>query len=302
MFESDPRVLYISIHRYDNGFFFPGSPDANYDRVGSGEGAGYTVNIPWNNPKMGDTEYLAAFTNIILPIAYEFNPQLVLVSAGFDAAKGDPLGGCSVTPEGYAHMTHLLTPLANGKVIVALEGGYNLTSIAYSMVLCTKALLGDPLPRLSLNKKIHPGAMASFQNVLDAHDQYWSVLRPFRKHLTHKRRLIPLGKYETSLEAQMTDLKLQSFTDADKENQNESFLSTAAGGNSSTALSEASSLSPERGGGNNSSFELSPAKHSPETFTMTLLVDYEAEGACGGQGRSDSSKHVVVMSNSVSHK
>jgi histone deacetylase 6 len=93
MFESDPRVLYISIHRYEHGFFFPCSQDANYNVVGHGQGAGYNVNIPWNNSKMGDTEYLAVFTNIILPIAYEFNPELVLVSAGFDAAKGDPLGG-----------------------------------------------------------------------------------------------------------------------------------------------------------------------------------------------------------------
>jgi histone deacetylase 6 len=93
MFESDPRVLYISIHRYDHGTFFPCSEDANYNVVGKGDGVGFNVNIPWNNSKMGDTEYLAVFTNVVLPIAYEFNPELVLVSAGFDAARGDPLGG-----------------------------------------------------------------------------------------------------------------------------------------------------------------------------------------------------------------
>jgi len=93
MFESDPRVLYVSIHRYDNGTFFPCSEDANYDAVGKGPGTGFNVNIPWNSSKMGDTEYLAAFTNVVLPIGYEYCPQLVLVSAGFDAARGDPLGG-----------------------------------------------------------------------------------------------------------------------------------------------------------------------------------------------------------------
>src|SRR5688572_30774027 len=93
MFEDDPRVLYISIHRYDHGAFFPCSRDADYSQVGKGKGQGYNVNIPWNGSGMGDTEYLAAFLNVVLPIAYEYCPELVLVSAGFDAARGDPLGG-----------------------------------------------------------------------------------------------------------------------------------------------------------------------------------------------------------------
>jgi len=96
MFESDPKVLYISIHRYDNGSFFPCSTDADYRAVGNRQGEGFTVNIPWNKKGMGDAEYLAAFTNIVLPIAYEYAPELVLVSAGFDAAQGDPLGGKGV--------------------------------------------------------------------------------------------------------------------------------------------------------------------------------------------------------------
>lgn len=93
VFEDDPQVLYISIHRYDNGTFFPGSEDANYNVVGKGTGVGFNVNIPWNKRWMGDTEYIAAFLNVVMPIAYEYGPDLVLVSAGFDAAKGDPLGG-----------------------------------------------------------------------------------------------------------------------------------------------------------------------------------------------------------------
>ena len=93
IFDSDPRVLYISIHRYDYGAFFPCSEDADYKYVGTGNGEGFTINIPWNSGGMGDTEYIAAFTKLILPVAYQFNPELVLVSAGFDAAKGDPLGG-----------------------------------------------------------------------------------------------------------------------------------------------------------------------------------------------------------------
>ena len=64
-------VLYISLHRYDNGTFFPTSEDADCDRVGVGQGAGFNVNIPWNGRPMGDSDYLAAFHHIVLPIATE---------------------------------------------------------------------------------------------------------------------------------------------------------------------------------------------------------------------------------------
>lgn len=64
---------------------------------------------------MTDLEYIMAIQQIVLPIAYEFNPELVLVSAGFDAAVGDPLGGCKVSPEGFGLFTHWLSGLANGK-------------------------------------------------------------------------------------------------------------------------------------------------------------------------------------------
>ncbi|KAK7069399.1 Histone deacetylase 6, partial [Halocaridina rubra] len=92
MFEAEPRVLYISIHRYENGSFFPYNADANYNRVGIKKGKGFNVNIPWNKGGMHDGDYMAAMMEVVLPIATQFNPQLVLVSAGFDAAVGDPLG------------------------------------------------------------------------------------------------------------------------------------------------------------------------------------------------------------------
>ncbi|XP_044176532.1 histone deacetylase 6-like isoform X5 [Acropora millepora] len=175
LFESDPSVLYLSIHRFDNALFFPFSMEADYDFVGCGSGKGYTVNVLWNKVSlcnictfsssekpvvaivkkraqnkakhMGDADYLAVFHHILLPIAYEFDPELVLVSAGFDSARGDPKGQCDVTPEGYHHLTKLLMNLARGKIVVVLEGGYNLTSVEESICACT-SLLGDPCPRL----------------------------------------------------------------------------------------------------------------------------------------------------------
>ncbi|XP_018608525.1 histone deacetylase 6 isoform X2 [Scleropages formosus] len=177
VFEEDDSVLYISLHRYDNGQIFPFSEDANYDRVGRGKGLGFNVNIPWSGSKMGDSEYLAAFHMVVMPIARQFDPELVLVSAGFDAARGDPLGGYKVTPEGYAHMTRLLMSLAGGRVMLILEGGYNLTSISDSMSMCTSMLLGDTPPSLSQLLPPHPEAALIINRVLHTHAPYWSGLR-----------------------------------------------------------------------------------------------------------------------------
>ncbi|XP_032498201.1 histone deacetylase 9 isoform X3 [Phocoena sinus] len=99
-FYADPSILYISLHRYDEGNFFPGSGAPN--EVGTGLGEGYNINIAWTgglDPPMGDTEYLEAFRTIVKPVAKEFDPDMVLVSAGFDALEGHapPLGGYKVT-------------------------------------------------------------------------------------------------------------------------------------------------------------------------------------------------------------
>ncbi|CAG0908416.1 unnamed protein product, partial [Cyprideis torosa] len=150
-FLRDPRVLYISLHLFLGGSFYPEGQGGAIPVVGEGKGKGFNVNIPWEQEKMGDPEYIQAFLGLVLPICYEFNPELVLVSAGFDAAVDDPLGRCSVTPACYGVMTNLLCPLAEGKMVVALEGGYNLASISSAMTLCAKALLGDPPGRLDCN-------------------------------------------------------------------------------------------------------------------------------------------------------
>ncbi|XP_045552485.1 histone deacetylase 6 isoform X3 [Salmo salar] len=177
IFEEDDSVLYISLHRYEDGTFFPTSEDAHYNRVGKGKGTGFNVNIPWNGAKMGDAEYLAAFHSVVMPIAREFDPGLVLVSAGFDAARGDPLGGYQVTPPGYAHLTHLLMGLAGGRVLVILEGGYNLTAISESMSACTSILLGDPALPLPPLVPPHPNAAVSINKVIRTHSAYWLSLR-----------------------------------------------------------------------------------------------------------------------------
>uniref|UniRef100_A0A670J652 Histone deacetylase n=1 Tax=Podarcis muralis TaxID=64176 RepID=A0A670J652_PODMU len=144
-FYSDPNVLYVSLHRYDNGNFFPGSGAP--EEVGSGMGVGYNVNIAWTggvDPPIGDVEYLTAFRTVVMPIANEFSPDVVLVSAGFDAVEGhlSPLGGYSVTAKCFGHLTKQLMKLAGGRVVLALEGGHDLTAICDASEACVSALLG----------------------------------------------------------------------------------------------------------------------------------------------------------------
>ncbi|XP_071158515.1 histone deacetylase 6-like isoform X4 [Mytilus edulis] len=180
-FYNDNSVLLINLHRYDYGCFYPSSEDGSEEKVGEGEGKGYNVNIAWNHGYMGDAEYIAAFHQIVMPIASQYSPELVLVSAGFDSAIGDPLGGYMISPSGYAHMTHMLSSLANGRVILSLEGGYNLTSISHSMCMCTSILLGDSCPSLQITKPMD-SAIKTIKTVCDVHKNYWKGLK-FREKI-----------------------------------------------------------------------------------------------------------------------
>ncbi|KAJ2715095.1 Histone deacetylase hda1, partial [Coemansia spiralis] len=141
VFYGDKDVLYFSLHRYDGGEFYPHSTDGDMEMVGQGAGLGYNINVPWAAGGVSDGDYMYAFKKLLLPVAQSFAPDMVVVAAGFDAAVCDPIGECNVTPQGYACMTSMLKTIANGKVVLVLEGGYNLDAIANSALACTKVLL-----------------------------------------------------------------------------------------------------------------------------------------------------------------
>ncbi|KAK9464085.1 uncharacterized protein V1516DRAFT_100484 [Lipomyces oligophaga] len=184
-FYDDPNVLYISLHRYENARFYPGSDFANYDKCGVGAGEGRSVNIPWPCAGMADGDYIYAFQRVVMPIANEFNPDLVILSSGFDAAPGDELGGCFVSPAAYGHMTHMLKSLASGKLAVVLEGGYNLDSIAISALAVTKVLIGEaPMPLKNVYAR--PESVETVQKVMNKHAQYWKCMA-----IGHKIRDLP---------------------------------------------------------------------------------------------------------------
>mmetsp|Transcript_9668 Transcript_9668/g.29296 ORF Transcript_9668/g.29296 Transcript_9668/m.29296 type:complete len:597 (-) Transcript_9668:192-1982(-) len=173
IFEHDPSVLYISVHRYDHGHFYPGTGAA--DEVGLSNGEGFTVNLPWDTPDMQNGDYLAAFNQVLVPIAYEFNPDLIIVSAGFDAADGDPIGQCRVTPEGFAHMTAMLKPIA--PMVLLLEGGYNLQSTADSTEACLRVLLGEQPGVLPGQRFPSQFGSRAIQQAITVQSRYWKCLR-----------------------------------------------------------------------------------------------------------------------------
>ncbi|OAF68804.1 hypothetical protein A3Q56_03452 [Intoshia linei] len=190
IFYENPKVLYISIHRYDNAKFFPYKTSSNYDYVGKCRGKGFNINMPFNGTPMGDTEYMMTFLKIIMPVSYQFNPQLVLVSSGFDAAIGDPLGNYNVSPECYGHMTYSLSSLACGRVILVLEGGYNLQTIATCSENCVKSLLGHLPPPLNLQFPIKFSAQKTIFKVMESQELYWNCLKQFKPKNKEKEDII----------------------------------------------------------------------------------------------------------------
>ena len=139
-FEADPAVLYVSLHQYP---FYPGTGAAG--EVGLGAGAGFTVNAPLEAGAT-DEDYRIVFVEVVLPILQQFDPDLILVSAGFDAHRADPIGGMNVTEAGFAAIASLVVDLAeevcDGKVVATLEGGYDPPALSRSVVAVLNVLDG----------------------------------------------------------------------------------------------------------------------------------------------------------------
>jgi acetoin utilization deacetylase AcuC-like enzyme len=133
-FEDDPSVLFVSIHQHPSTCY-PGT--GNEWEVGEGPGRGTILNVPME-PGGGDEEYIQAFHGSILPKLDSYKPQMLLISAGFDAHLEDPLAKMNLTEDGFFQMTRLLVQAAQthcgGKVVSVLEGGYNLRALGRSVV------------------------------------------------------------------------------------------------------------------------------------------------------------------------
>lgn len=165
-FWNDPEVLYASTHQWP---FYPGTGAVG--ETGGAEARGRTINVPFP-AGCGDPEYLAAFDRLLLPVARSFDADLVLVSCGFDAASGDPLGSMRLSPAGYAALTDRLVSLAGGRVVLALEGGYDLDAIARSAAACLAVLLGQNPPRAGEEEPSAEGRRA-LKQAIDEQRPFW---------------------------------------------------------------------------------------------------------------------------------
>ncbi|NVM20736.1 MAG: histone deacetylase [Desulfobacterales bacterium] len=174
-FYEDPAVLYFSTHQFP---YYPGS--GNLREVGSGDGTGFTVNVPLQ-PGHGDAEFYQIFKQILCPIAAAFKPEFILVSAGFDTYVEDPLGGMRVTPKGYASFTRIIMDLANtycsGKLAITLEGGYHLGGLRESVKAVLKELAQESvLTKGDLESLEQASAPPIIEEVLRVQKPYWPSL------------------------------------------------------------------------------------------------------------------------------
>ena len=144
IFYESPEVLFFSTHQYP---YYPGS--GAWDETGAGAGKGYTVNAPLP-AGVGDAGFRRIYAEILTPLARRFRHDLILVSAGYDAHWNDPLAGLRLSLAGYWEMARTVVALAEelceGRLVVILEGGYNLEVLSAGVADCCRALLGDPAP------------------------------------------------------------------------------------------------------------------------------------------------------------
>jgi acetoin utilization deacetylase AcuC-like enzyme len=170
IFYDDPSVLYVSLHQFP---YYPGTGAAA--EIGVGAGRGYTVNVPLS-AGAGDAVYVAAFERLLTPIVEQYRPDLLLVSAGFDAHERDPLGGMALTDAGYfAIARSLLTGLhAETPLGLVLEGGYDLSGLESAVASTVDALAGGVT-----NARISREIEASFERELgratDVQRNYWHL-------------------------------------------------------------------------------------------------------------------------------
>jgi acetoin utilization deacetylase AcuC-like enzyme len=171
-FYTSPEVLYVSTHQSPH---YPGT--GGIHEVGKDEGEGFTLNAPMPEG-MGDPEYLRVFREVLMPVAREYRPDLVLVSAGFDAHRDDPLAGMELTSSGYRALAAEILAVAReacaGRAVFALEGGYDLSALEESIASVLGVMTGgDP------GESVDSGTAADdlVRELKAVHRDYWTSLR-----------------------------------------------------------------------------------------------------------------------------
>jgi acetoin utilization deacetylase AcuC-like enzyme len=169
-FLMDSRVLYVSLHE------FPAYPGSGWiDEVGLGPAAGTAVNVPLPTGTAGDV-YRAAFDRVITPILSEFEPDWLLVSAGYDAHEADPLAGIGLLESDYAVMAAALRPVVDvGRTIVFLEGGYNLNAIKGSVTATLHGFAGSSMPDEPARRVSGLRSWRTLEFVVEEQRRHWRL-------------------------------------------------------------------------------------------------------------------------------
>jgi len=173
-FYYDPEVLFFSIHQSP---FYPGTGRA--EEVGAREGEGFTVNIPLP-AGCTNSDYLLAFEKVLVPIASEFSPEIVLVSSGFDAHFLDPIGGMNLTSSGFERFGEILKETCpRSKIALTLEGGYNPDALGYCVAKVVKVLSEVDLdfeePYNPPVDELSERALRSIEEVVKIQRNYWNL-------------------------------------------------------------------------------------------------------------------------------
>ena len=172
-FYEDPGVLFFSSHQYP---YYPGT--GNFNETGSGPGEGFIVNAPLPTG-FGDAEYISVYDKILKPIALEYRPELVLVSAGFDPYFKDPLGGMKLTRAGFGALMDIVKTIAedtcSGKVLLTLEGGYNPDGLRDGVGAVLQSLMSKPRRPSEINAS--PASEQVIRQVAAVQKKFWKSLR-----------------------------------------------------------------------------------------------------------------------------
>ena len=181
-FYNNPKVLYFSTHQYP---YYPGT--GALEETGQASGRGYTVNVPLPGGQ-GDSDYACIFSEILAPLANEYKPEFVMVSAGYDIYQHDPLGTMNVTPQGFYILTRIVRQLAEnicgGRLLLTLEGGYHVQGLADSVRQTLLALsdsdcaqANSPIASLE-DCSMLPVSLSIIEKVKKVHSVNWQVFRP----------------------------------------------------------------------------------------------------------------------------
>lgn len=169
VFYEDPTVLYFSTHEYP---LYPGT--GWLDEIGTGEGEGYTINVPLP-AGTDDSGFIAAFEKILFPIAMEFKPDMILVSAGMDALASDGLANMKMSVEGFAILTYIIKSIAYqtcGKLGLVLEGGYDLRKLARCVASIIQVCMGKETKN---EYHISQDIKERLDKIIKIQKEYWNL-------------------------------------------------------------------------------------------------------------------------------